>query len=376
MEAHSSSIPGDVPSYPSNGDATDTSYDLVAFDPHAATDASWAAVHTFETQILTERWPADPPRTLDATVAAFRVLPPRVRLRGIWLLRETATGTVVGMARAMLQDSVANAHLLGVEVAILPYRRRQGLATRLLAPLASFATTAGCTYLLAPAYDSAPSGAAFLRRIGGEEGLAVRMSQLALTGVDRALLDEWLGQAADCTFGIWTGPIPEDALEEVASVLDVVNDQPRGELAVADDHFTPEQIRQVEAAVTAQGEEMWVGYARAPGSRALIGLTLLGLNPREPWLAHQNLTGVLRPYRQRGVGRRLKAQMIDQLLRERPQVTDIRTGNATSNAAMLRINEALGFRPYVAQSLWQASLERVYEYLRARPLPAPVHSDL
>jgi hypothetical protein len=33
---------------------------------------------------------------------------------------------------------------------------------------------------------------------------------------------------------------------------------------------------------------------------------------------------------------------------------------------MLKINTALGFKPYTADTLWQVELEKVREYLQAR----------
>jgi hypothetical protein len=44
----------------------------------------------------------------------------------------------------------------------------------------------------------------------------------------------------------------------------------------------------------------------------------------------------------------------------------VRTGNADSNAAMLKINTDLGFRPYQSDNVWQIEVERVKEYLATR----------
>jgi GNAT superfamily N-acetyltransferase len=77
------------------------------------------------------------------------------------------------------------------------------------------------------------------------------------------------------------------------------------------------------------------------------------------------MTGVFPQYRKKGLGRWLKAAMLEKVLKELPQVKFIRTGNADSNAAMLRINNELGFKPYMADTLWQVELQKVFEYLQA-----------
>ena len=75
------------------------------------------------------------------------------------------------------------------------------------------------------------------------------------------------------------------------------------------------------------------------------------------------MTGVFTQYRNKGLGRWLKAAMLDKVLKERPEVKYVRTGNADSNAAMLKINIELGFLPYMADTLWQVEIDNVLEYL-------------
>jgi hypothetical protein len=60
--------------------------------------------------------------------------------------------------------------------------------------------------------------------------------------------------------------------------------------------------------------------------------------------------------------------MLEKVLRERPQVKFVRTGNADSNAAMLKINLELGFRSYLSQCFWQAPTEQVAGFLNMKEL--------
>ena len=54
-----------------------------------------------------------------------------------------------------------------------------------------------------------------------------------------------------------------------------------------------------------------------------------------------------------------KAAVLQRLRDERPEVERVRTGNAFSNAPMLAINDALGFRVISAQTEWQANVSEL-----------------
>ena len=58
--------------------------------------------------------------------------------------------------------------------------------------------------------------------------------------------------------------------------------------------------------------------------------------------------------------------MLRRIMDERPEVKDVRTGNADSNDPMLGINYGMGFRPFIAETWWQAKLDTVREYLEAK----------
>lgn len=69
-------------------------------------------------------------------------------------------------------------------------------------------------------------------------------------------------------------------------------------------------------------------------------------------------------YRGNGLGRWLKAAMLDKMLNLHPEIKYVRTQNADTNAAMLRINNELGFKPYMSSILWQMEISQVLEYLK------------
>jgi GNAT superfamily N-acetyltransferase len=104
-------------------------------------------------------------------------------------------------------------------------------------------------------------------------------------------------------------------------------------------------------------------YARERATGRLAGYTEVRWNPRTPSILAQGDTGVWPEYRNRGLGKWLKAAMLEKVLRERAEVRFVRTGNAQSNAPMLRINGLLGFKPYREIKHWQVAVDQVREYL-------------
>jgi mycothiol synthase len=106
-------------------------------------------------------------------------------------------------------------------------------------------------------------------------------------------------------------------------------------------------------------------YVRYRQTGTIVGYTEVFWNARQPETLQEGDTGVLPAHRHHGLGRWLKkAAMLEKVLRERPQVQRVRTGNANSNAAMLSINRELGFKPYKSWTTWQVALDDVLAYLK------------
>ncbi len=129
--------------------------------------------------------------------------------------------------------------------------------------------------------------------------------------------------------------------------------------------MTPENLRSIEQFQQARGIQRWTLYLTEEATGRYAGFTEVMWNPNRPMILEQGFTGVDPAFRGRGLGRWLKAAMIEKVLAERPEVVFVRTGNANQNAPMLKINTEMGFKPYQAQTLWQIETQKVVDYLSA-----------
>jgi mycothiol synthase len=220
--------------------------------------------------------------------------------------------------------------------------------------------------MIARSNDRVPAGESFMQRLGAERSMEMHTNQLRLSELDREWLARWrTAPVPGYSMGLWDSAYPEEHIEAIALLFEISNDAPRGTLDVEDQHFTPEQLRSMEQFQQARGIQRWTLYLTEEASGRYAGFTEVMWNPNRPMILEQGFTGVDPAFRGHGLGRWLKAAMIDKVLRERPEVALVRTGNANENAPMLKINTEMGFKPYRAATLWQVETAKVLEYLAA-----------
>jgi mycothiol synthase len=338
------------------------------FDFRNASEAEYKAYNKLRNQIQAERLPDDPPVPLEETIQRMQHAPPESLVKILfwiaWDENEEAVGyTVVQMG---MTD---NLHLVQFSINVLPEYRHQGLGKQFLAKVVQTANDNDRSQLISSTMASVPDGEGFLAHIGAESKLAGHTNQLKISELDRDILVDWQARAAERAGGFelgwWFGDYPAEDMEAILELYDLMNQQPFGDLDVEDSKFSEEMLREMEKSMRARGTERWTLYTREKESGSFAGYTEVMWNPNRPEIVQQGITGVFPQYRNNGLGRWLKAAMLDKVLTERPDVKFIRTENADSNAPMLKINNELGFKPYIAESFWQVSREKVEEYLAA-----------
>ena len=338
---------------------------ILPFDFAHAPEHEYQAMHRFANIMQAEILPDDPPTPLTEMVAEMQNMPDFISAFA-WAAWDLEQSQIVGSANVGFMKTEENKHLAWCDLGVLPELRRQGIGRQLLAAIAEVPQREERRLLMFGTNARVPAGEAFLERLGGERAMESHTNQLVLADLDRTLLDQWMlpDSAGRFTLEAWEGPHPEDLLPAITALNEKAwNTMPRDAMDMEDIHFTPEQMRQMDQQTLAGGTERWTLAAREAASGKFVGYTEVLWNPSRPQILRQGGTGVYPEYRGSGLGKRLKAVMLDRVLQERPEARFVRTGNADSNGPMLRINHALGFRPYLSRTEWQVETGKVLAYL-------------
>ena len=314
------------------------------------TDADAVAYHRLITAADTVDHPEDPPTELAEIAGRLRLRRDDRRVLR-WVVRDDEA--MVGHVVLWLPD-LDNQHLAMANVIVSPQHRRRGLGTALLREAMSVAAADGRSTFLVEADDGSP-GEAFCRALGLRSVGRERMSLVRLADVD------WADVAAAATavhpgyrLVRWTDRCPDELIEQFAAAKTAMNDAPTDAVDMGDRVYSAEVVRQDEEGRLTIGFTSWTTVAVHESSGAVAGLTELEL--AQPPRAYQDDTAVVPSHRGSGLGMWVKADMLCRLRAERPDMTEVLTGNAASNEHMLRINTRLGFRPYRAVAEWQGDV--------------------
>ncbi len=256
-------------------------------------------------------------------------------------------GTILGWAEAKHSPHAfvpTTYHLDGVVAAT---RRGQGIGAALYEALAAELTTRGALVLAASAKESEGAGVRFLERRGFREDRREWESRLDLSGFDFAPFAGGKDRAAGEGVTIATladehARLGDEAYRRAFVLSEAVClDLPSSDAA------TPSPFKHWRQMVIERPGALPDAYFLAVRGGAYVGLSSPARPVADGTFFWQNLTGVLRAERGKGIALALKLRTV-RYAREHGR-REIKTWNDQSNRPMLAINEAMGF---VRQPAW------------------------
>lgn len=322
--------------------------DIVEFDPASASREEWARYHAFRHIVQAERRPDEPLAPDDAREQQLKHRDPLQRHHDYQVVDGGEMIAELG-AEASAPESpeyATNRHILWVDGYVLQAHRRRGTGRRLAAVALELMDAHGETVLSTMAEDEA--GHAFVRRLGAQPKMTERQSRCDLRRLDWDMVARWVheGEAAPggARLELFPDWVPDEQLDEYCTARnELLNTMPFEGMDHGDIVVTPGSLRLERERMRAEGSVNPTCVVRdADGS--IVGMTDTVKRPYEPGIVRQEFTGVHPRARGRGLGKWLKAAMLEHVRQAYPDTLWVSTENAGSNAPMLAINHALGFR--------------------------------
>ncbi|QIX25793.1 GNAT family N-acetyltransferase [Nocardioides sp. JQ2195] len=323
---------------------------ITEIDPFddAAFDA-WHATYAAAEQHGRGEWSSD--WLLEESRAAKQARLPSHEVH-VFALVEAGEAVAVAELELPLLD---NPELAWGKVHTHPRHRRRGHGGALLAHLEERAARAGRTRFVtetaypwdAPADGAGHPDADFLTRRGFVFGIGDVQRVLDLP-VPGDLLASLAASAAPhhtaYALRSFAGPVPEEHVADYAALCAAVSTEaPTGGLDLEPETADVAAFRAVEELQARQGRTRHATVAVAPDG-SLAGYTDLVTSEHDPGRAYQWGTLVRREHRGHRLGLAVKVANILHLQARRPDINVVRTWNAETNAPMVGVNRAMGFR--------------------------------
>jgi GNAT superfamily N-acetyltransferase len=264
-----------------------------------------------------------------------------------WLAAAGPGGDWVAFYRLEL-PAPENRHLGLLWLFVHPDHRRAGLGRALLRHAAERSRQDGRTELIA----------------GARQGVTEVLRVLDLADLSAPRRAELRAQAERASTGYsvlsWTGPCPEQYVEQFAAVCNAIADAPHSP-GYESMEENAGRIRSAERRLALQGMHQYTVVARCDATGDLAGMTQISVDPLDPGWGFQGLTAVAREHRGHRLGLLVKAVMLDLLAEAEPGLERIITGNAGSNQFMIAINADLGFHVFSHWPNWQIDVAQVLD---------------
>jgi GNAT superfamily N-acetyltransferase len=339
----------------------------VEVDYATASRHFWDRFHAFRRVRHMETRPDDPFRPDDIVEGQLKKGDPFSEQRIFALMTDDQMISSFGAGRIKpgAPGYETNQHLLWGGAEVHPDFRRQGVGTAWLPVALKLMDEFGSTVLSTGTEEE--SGHAFLRLVGFEAKSEFAENRLDFNEVDWDMVRQWVEKGErdnpNTTLTLYPDRVPEEVWPEYAPQISaLLNTMPFDDLDHGEIVVTPEMMKvDYEKLDLMKGVRHTI-ITREPDGH-MSGMTDVGWAPFRETFISQRFTGVNPKDRGRGIGKWIKAAMLEYVRKTHPQARWMTTGNAESNAPMLAINRRLGFKQYRANTGYQISRDKLAEFV-------------
>ncbi len=195
----------------------------------------------------------------------------------------------------------------------------------------------------------------FLDQVASESGLnklnAHEMAQLEVANIDWDLLNTW---ATDLPTGFsydFIHESDEELANDIAEIHTILLNDMMGDNKIEPYDVTAEKLMDYWKLDKERGDT-YCGLLLRNEVGEAIGYSFVCYKTKEPIIIKQYMTGTIRDYRRKGLGKWLKATMYLHLKNELPNMQYIHTDYFIGNERMRNLNALVGFKKRFVKQKW------------------------
>jgi len=343
--------------------------ELRPFNPLQASASQWQALHAFRRLRSQQDFPGEPVMSDADFESELRVVRPLVETRRMLSMHDGVIGgiMVLNFRRRGSPDWQDYAGHVDVGGGVARGLRGRGVGRALLAGLADFMESHGKHTATAKAH--LPGTHAWMARIGATCKLRMFENRSSVDQVDWQMLARWATPSGLAAQGLrWEvhgGRVPMPTLAPLMEPFTgLINDQPLDGLDIPRIRYELKDYESWYADLDRRGGDHFLVLLR--DGEQVAAMCDATWDARFPDRMYQQLTAVARPWRGLGLAKAVKARMLELVRAARPEVRTVLTHNAVVNAAMLSINDRLGFGVHKEDRTYQIELTALQAHLARR----------
>jgi GNAT superfamily N-acetyltransferase len=259
-----------------------------------------------------------------------------------------------------------NRELGWFDIFVIDQYRRQGIGKRFARQAVTALKELGVTKVDAGSVSD--DGKGFLEHLGARLKTKFSDRHLDLRQMNWGLVDQWLGVGEKMPHG-WSvefhTEVTDDFIEQIVDASHEIICELRtmGGYEFISTRESEIKIWQEDAKWMEKTGDTYACFLIKDDSGKVVGFTEGGFSKDNPSNFSQYVTGVLKSSRGLGLGKLLKALMLDHIRNKHPEVCKIKTGSNDLNAPMHGINNILGFTPGITHSNYRINVDEALEKL-------------